>query len=210
MATDREVARAFNAGLFEADTLESPNGNNGHFNSGQFDAVQLGADEEGVVATIQVGSDSPIENAEAVVTGQFLGTNPSVPRESEGDSFLAGNTQVARPEIGLRDNGGADESSGGVQVALKGSSRPTATSDPYNMRPRLEARTDTDPNGANLDASDVDPLRPTESIRGGTLRTIGDGDHLNIVVLNGESAETYSLSNSIISIPILKWTGRGL
>jgi len=78
------------------------------------------------------------------------------------------------------------------------------------MRPRLEARTDTDPNGANLDASDVDPLRPTESIRGGTLRTIGDGDHLNLVVLNGESAETYSLSNSIISIPILKWTGRGL
>lgn len=206
MASAREVVRAFNAGLFEPETIRSPDGSDGHFTAGQFEETSLAADQEGVLAEIEVGADTPLAGAEAVVVGQFLGSNPAVPRGTDvGDKFLAGNTRQARPVVDL-ETAADGEPSGQVRVAVKAASQPTSTGKPYQMKPRLES--DLDVNASGVSITDIEPLTPQESMVNGELTYAGRGDFINVVVLQGSTGQQFGLDHSTIQLPVLVWDGR--
>lgn len=195
--TTSQAARALRNGLFQSETLTDA-----QFSGGQFDGSSLSSDTEGVVAEIQVNSDSPIDDALAVLVGQYISGPRNQPGgRSDGDSFVAGQTIRARPDLQLNVSGGglAQDS---ATMRICGGKKPTSKATAL-----MNERSVEETNSSDQNREDIDPLEPWES----NNTFVGDGEYITLVANPGSSgSQTYSLSDSTFRVPILYWDGRGL
>lgn len=196
MPTKGEVKAALNQGKFEEEWIQSPADGTGHLTAGQFSGTQLGANEEGTVAELQVGTDDPVPG-EAVILGHV---------KSKLSAQERANTRAGRPQIDVELTGGG-EPAGQVQVALKWASRATAAGEPYQMAPRAEDDLDMNALGA-ANVPQIIPLWVEDQLRGGSFQAGKRGDFLNIVILNGGTAQTFDVSDLECRIPVYHWDGR--
>lgn len=195
MASTGEVQAALANGDFKMETIQSPADGTGHLTAGQFSGTQLGANEEGVVATLEVGADDPV-NGEAAILGH--------PKQL-ASAFERTNTDFARPKLDVELTGGG-EPAGQVRVALKLGKKQTASSDPYQMEPRAEGSVDMNALGqANI--TQIKPLYVEDQLAGGGDYA-GRGDFINVVILNGDTAQTYDVNDLECEIPVYHWDGR--
>jgi len=199
--TTGQVQNALNMGLFETETVKLESDGN----SGQFDQTQLNADDNGVITYLQVGTDAPIADAEAVILGQYLPPDKHFPtRGGDGSSFLAGQTRVNRFRVRLRTQGGSDaQASARWGLGIH--------KDPTVAKANTFSLSDVDSYNPNAVSNDTDIPVDTAAELGNSFG--GDGDYIVLVANPGAAgAETYQYdeADSELTIPVLKWDGRGL
>lgn len=198
MTVRTSVANAALAqGLFETDRIRDD-----HFSNGQFHNTALGSDESGVLGELEVGNDAPVEDAAVVIIGQWTNGRPDHPAATAGPGgdFLAGQTTRARPDIEVQQDDDTDVNAD-TKVAVAGAKQPTEVK-PRAMPFRLEAET----NSSDQNITDIEPHEP-DSRR---PLYIAEGEYVNLVVNAGNSSQTFGMDHTTVSLPILKWDGRGL
>lgn len=205
--TTGQVTAAIRGGLFEEETIRQSD-----MTGGQFNTVELGTSENGVLAEIEVGADPPIADAEAVIVSQFLGSDRTVPTpDTAGEAFRASNTrQGPRIECRLRTSGNSD-----AQASAKFGvgAHKDATINRPNVLP-LTPFGDHDPNAlSGADFTQIPVISAKELELNGGLPVVTSGEFITHVANPGStSKQTYQFdeASAEFKLPILKWDGRGV
>lgn len=191
-----KVQRALRQGLFERVVITDS-----QMNNGQFHNTQLGADEQGVLAEIQVGEDTPVDDALALIVGVYTSGPPNMPGgENLGDSFISGQTIKGRSTFEIQTDTDGDVNVD-TRVGLGGHKQATVADD--NV---LEFRREEEVNTTDQSIVEIEPVTPWDT--GHAI--IGDGGFLTLVVDPGANAQTFGFDHCSVRIEALKWDGRGL
>lgn len=192
----RELQAAASFGFMEPTTIT-----NADLSAGQLDNTSLSQGNTAVIAEIEIGEDTPIADAEAILLGQFLGENASVPgRSGAGDAFLESDTADKRINLNLDEGDGTDADGG--QVGLGIHKEPTvAKANAYSLQDIADV------DQGQQSSTSVPKFTPSRANWAFGTK----GEFLTVVARapNDGATTTFELSESTISIPVLKWDGRG-